>query len=55
MKFQLWDTISGLDTIQALGNWLIPQTEDIATKRISNAKYYDHLSKIKWHSHTSQT
>ena len=33
---------SRLDTIQAVvGNWLIPQTEDIAKKRISNAAYYD--------------
>jgi len=33
---------SRLDTIQAVvGNWLIPQTEDIAAKRILNAKYYD--------------
>lgn len=33
---------SRLDTLQAVvGNWLIPQTEDIASKRISNAKYYD--------------
>jgi len=33
---------SRLDTIQAVvGNWLIPQTESIAQKRIDNAKYYD--------------
>ena len=33
---------SRLDTIQAIvGNWLIPQTEDIARKRIENAAYYD--------------
>ena len=33
---------SRLDTIQAVvGNWLIPQTEDIANKRIENAAYYD--------------
>ena len=33
---------SRLDTIQAVvGNWLIPQTEDIAQKRIDNAQYYD--------------
>ncbi|MEO1122846.1 MAG: DegT/DnrJ/EryC1/StrS family aminotransferase [Cyanobacteria bacterium J06639_16] len=33
---------SRLDTIQAVvGNWLIPQTEDIAQRRIENAKYYD--------------
>ena len=33
---------SRLDTIQAVvGNWLIPQTEDIAAKRIANAAYYD--------------
>lgn len=40
---------SRLDTIQAVvGNWLIPQTEDIAKKRIENAAYYDkHLSEIK--------
>lgn len=39
---------SRLDTIQAVvGNWLIPQTKDIAKKRIQNANYYDHhLSKI---------
>lgn len=40
---------SRLDTIQAVvGNWLIPQTESIAQKRIENAKYYDAgLGKIK--------
>ena len=40
---------SRLDTFQAVvGNWLIPQTKDIANKRISNAKYYDdNLSQIK--------
>ena len=40
---------SRLDTIQAVvGNWLIPQTEDIANKRIENAKYYDdQLGKIQ--------
>ena len=33
---------SRLDTIQAVvGNWLIPQTEKIALKRIDNAAYYD--------------
>jgi dTDP-3-amino-2,3,6-trideoxy-4-keto-D-glucose/dTDP-3-amino-3,4,6-trideoxy-alpha-D-glucose/dTDP-2,6-dideoxy-D-kanosamine transaminase len=33
---------SRLDTIQAVvGNWLIPQTEMIAQKRIENAAYYD--------------
>lgn len=33
---------SRLDTIQAVvGNWLIPQTENIADKRIANAAYYD--------------
>ena len=39
---------SRLDTIQAVvGNWLIPKTEDIANKRISNAAYYDEaFSKI---------
>jgi aminotransferase EvaB len=39
---------SRLDTLQAVvGNWLIPQTEDIAEKRILNAKHYDEgLGKI---------
>jgi dTDP-4-amino-4,6-dideoxygalactose transaminase len=39
---------SRLDTIQAVvGNWLIPKTEDIAKRRISNAAYYDrYFSKI---------
>lgn len=39
---------SRLDTIQAIvGNWLIPQTEEIARKRIENAAYYDtYLGKI---------
>lgn len=39
---------SRLDTFQAVvGNWLIPQTEDIAQKRIDNAQYYDdHLGSI---------
>ena len=33
---------SRLDTIQAVvGNWLIPQTSDIAYRRIEHAKYYD--------------
>lgn len=33
---------SRLDTIQAVvGNWLIPQTQNIAQQRIKNAKYYD--------------
>ncbi len=33
---------SRLDTIQAVvGNWLIPQTESIAEKRIEHAAYYD--------------
>lgn len=33
---------SRLDTIQAIvGNWLIPQTEDITNKRRANAAYYD--------------
>ncbi len=33
---------SRLDTIQAVvGNWLIPQTSDIAHRRIEHAKYYD--------------
>jgi dTDP-3-amino-2,3,6-trideoxy-4-keto-D-glucose/dTDP-3-amino-3,4,6-trideoxy-alpha-D-glucose/dTDP-2,6-dideoxy-D-kanosamine transaminase len=40
---------SRLDTIQAIvGNWLIPSTNDIAEKRISNASFYDkHLSLFK--------
>ena len=39
---------SRLDTIQAVvGNWLIPQTEIIAQKRIENAAYYDkHLGNL---------
>jgi len=39
---------SRLDTFQAVvGNWLIPQTENIAQQRIKNAKYYDEgLGKI---------
>ncbi len=39
---------SRLDTIQAVvGNWLIPQTEMIAQKRIENANYYDkHLGAL---------
>ena len=39
---------SRLDTIQAVvGNWLIPQTEMIAKKRIGNAAYYDkHLGAL---------
>ena len=39
---------SRLDTIQAIvGNWLIPQTNNIAEKRIENANFYDQaLSKI---------
>ena len=33
---------SRLDTLQAVvGNWLIPQANDIANKRIINAKYLD--------------
>jgi dTDP-4-amino-4,6-dideoxygalactose transaminase len=33
---------SRLDTIQAVvGNWLIPNTRDIAQQRIKNANYYD--------------
>ena len=33
---------SRLDTIQAVvGSWLMPQTEEIANKRIENAAYYD--------------
>ena len=40
---------SRLDTIQAIvGNWLIPQTKQIADQRIANAKFYDeHLGKLK--------
>ncbi len=40
---------SRLDTLQAVvGNWLIPQTHDIANKRIENASYYDeNLGKLK--------
>ena len=40
---------SRLDTIQAIvGNWLIPQTEMIAQKRIENAAYYDmYLGRLK--------
>ncbi|SVD86890.1 uncharacterized protein METZ01_LOCUS439744, partial [marine metagenome] len=39
---------SRLDTIQAVvGNWLIPQTEEIARRRIVNAAYYDkHFSEL---------
>jgi len=39
---------SRLDTFQSIvANWLLPQANDIALKRISNAKYYDdNLSKI---------
>lgn len=39
---------SRLDTFQAVvGNWLIPQTEQIAEKRIQNANFYDReLSKL---------
>ena len=46
---EILGTNSRLDTIQAVvGNWLIPQTNEIATKRIENAAYYDKfLSKIK--------
>jgi len=33
---------SRLDSLQAVvGNWLIPQTEDITAKRIDNAAHYD--------------
>jgi len=37
---------SRLDTLQAVvGNWLLPQTEEITRKRIANAAYYDrHLA-----------
>lgn len=39
---QIMGCNSRLDTIQAVvGNWLIPQTENIAQQRIDNAKYYD--------------
>lgn len=39
---QIMGCNSRLDTIQAVvGNWLIPQTRDIAQQRIKNAKYYD--------------
>ena len=40
---------SRLDTIQAVvANWLLPQTQDIANKRISNAQFYDrHFGQIK--------
>ena len=46
---EILGTNSRLDTIQAVvGNWLIPKTKEIATKRIENAAYYDRsLSKIK--------
>ena len=39
---------SRLDTLQAVvGNWLIPQTESIAQKRIENAAFYDqHLGAL---------
>jgi len=39
---------SRLDSIQAVvGNWLIPQTENIAQKRIENAAFYDeHLGEL---------
>lgn len=39
---QIMGCNSRLDTIQAVvGNWLIPQTQEIAQQRIKNAKYYD--------------
>tara|TARA_Y100000588_G_scaffold393570_1_gene510093 strand:- start:3431 stop:4528 length:1098 start_codon:yes stop_codon:yes gene_type:complete len=40
---------SRLDTIQAIvANWLIPQTQDIANKRICNARFYDrHFEQIE--------
>lgn len=40
---------SRLDTIQAVvGNWLIPQTQSIADRRIANAAYFDqHLGAMK--------
>jgi dTDP-4-amino-4,6-dideoxygalactose transaminase len=39
---------SRLDSLQAVvGNWLIPQTEDITARRIENGAYYDrHLGQI---------
>lgn len=39
---------SRLDTFQAVvGNWLIPQAESIAAKRIEHARFYDtHLTKL---------
>ena len=39
---------SRLDTIQAIvGNWLIPKTEEITAKRITNAAFYDkHFSQM---------
>jgi dTDP-4-amino-4,6-dideoxygalactose transaminase len=39
---------SRLDTLQAVvGNWLIPKTQQIADKRIANAKFYDdHLGRV---------
>ena len=41
-EVQLLGYNSRLDTLQAVvGNWLIPQTAEIATKRIENAAKYD--------------
>ena len=47
-EIQIMGFNSRLDTIQAVvGNWLIPQTKQIASQRIKNANYYDrHFSKI---------
>lgn len=41
-EIELLGCNSRLDTIQAVvGNWLIPQTRDIAARRIANAAHYD--------------
>jgi dTDP-4-amino-4,6-dideoxygalactose transaminase len=41
-EIEIFGYNSRLDTIQAIvGNWLIPQTEDITNKRRDNAAYYD--------------
>ena len=43
---QIMGCNSRLDTIQAVvGNWLIPQTRDIAQRRMENANYYDSFLK----------
>ena len=46
---------SRLDSIQAIvGNWLIPQTQEITTKRRMNAKLYDFgLSSLREHIRTT--